>query len=220
MSYERVKIWDLPVRLTHWAIVMLVAFSWWSGEEGGNAMTYHMWSGYTILTLVLFRILWGFVGSAPARFMSFVRGPRAVCAYLATLPRRAMSGHPGHNPVGGWSVVLLLLSLGTQAGTGLFANDDIMTEGPLAHFVSKGLSDVLTSVHHFNFWVLLTLTAIHIAAVLFYYFYKSENLIAAMLTGNKHVARLSATDPRMAGMGRAAVALAAAAALVYLLVNQ
>ena len=219
MNYERIKIWDVPVRLTHWAFVALIAFSWWSGEEGGNAMTWHMWSGYTILTLVLFRIAWGFVGSTTARFSSFVRGPRAVMEYVGTLRHRAASGHPGHNALGGWSVVLLLVSMVVQATTGLFANDDIMTEGPLVHLISKALSDRLTSIHHFNFNVLLALAAVHIGAVAYYLFYKRENLVAAMITGMKQVASPVPAALRHVGVGRALVVLALAAGAVYLIVN-
>ena len=219
MNFERLKIWDAPVRLVHWLLVALIAFSWWSGEEGGNAMTYHMWSGYAVLTLVIFRILWGFVGSSTARFSNFVRGPRAVLDYLGTIRRRGMSGHAGHNALGGWSVVLLLSSIAVQAGTGLFANDDIMTEGPLVHLISKEASDRLTSLHYFNFNVLLTLAGVHIAAVLYYLFYKSENLVAAMVTGMKHVAVPPPAGLRMAGAGRAVAAFAVAAGTVYLILK-
>jgi len=217
-TYERVKIWDVPVRLVHWALVVLIAFSWWSGSEGGNAMTYHMWSGYAILTLLLFRIAWGFIGSSSARFSAFVRGPHAVRRYLGTMRRRQVSGHPGHNPAGGWSVVLMMASIGVQAGTGLFANDDIMTEGPLYRWVSKSTSDWLTSIHHFNFDALLVLIALHLTAVLFYLFYKSENLIGAMFTGMKRVAA-PVEGLRMAGAARAVATLLAAAVAVYFLVR-
>lgn len=218
MNFEKVKIWDVPVRLTHWALVVMIGFSWWSGEQGGLTLTWHIWSGYAILTLVLFRLVWGFMGSSTARFSSFVRGPGAVVSYLRSLGHRRASGHPGHNALGGWSVVLLLLAIAVQAGTGLFANDDIMTEGPLVRHVSKDLSDLLTTVHHYNFWVLLGLAGAHVAAVIFYLLYKSENLIAAMLTGMKAVATPS-PEVWFAGTLRAVIALAIAAGVVYLIVR-
>lgn len=218
MDFERVKIWDGAVRLTHWALVILIAFSWWSGKQGGLMLTWHLWSGYAILTLVVFRLAWGFVGSSTARFAAFVRGPRAVLAYLRSVGRRAPSGHPGHNALGGWSVVLLMLALALQAGTGLFANDDIMTEGPLVRHVSKALSDLLTTVHYYNFWVLLGLAGVHIAAVLFYLLFKSENLVSAMVTGVKAVAA-PVPEIRLAGWGRALLVLALAAGAVYLIVR-
>jgi cytochrome b len=218
VNFERVKIWDGPVRITHWALVLLIGFSWWSGKEGGLTLTWHLWSGYAILTLVLFRLVWGFVGSSTARFSSFVRGPGAVAEYLRTLGHRKVSGHAGHNALGGWSVVLLILAIAVQAATGLFANDDIMTEGPLVRHVSKSVSDFLTTVHHYNFWVLLGLAGVHVAAVAFYLLYKSENLVAAMVTGVKIVAS-PAPVVRLAGWLRALVVFAVAAGAVYLLVN-
>lgn len=220
MKLEPVRIWDVPVRIVHWLLVVLICFSWWSGTEGGNWMTYHMWSGYSILTLILFRIAWGFIGSSTARFSSFVRGPRAVRAYLSTLRNRSASGYPGHNPLGGWSVLLMMLSIALQATTGLFANDDIATEGPLYGWVSKATSDALSTVHVYNFYVLLALAGLHIAAVLFYFFYKRENLVRPMLDGRKLVAPDAARTLSYASLGRAAPVLLAVAIAVYFLVRQ
>ena len=153
--HRAVKVWDLPVRLFHWALVALFAFMFFSGKMKGNWMEWHMYSGYTILALVLFRILWGFAGGTFARFSSFVAGPGAGIAFM----RKLLSGAPahvaGHNPVGGWMVLVMLVGLLVQAGTGLFSNDDISIEGPLSKFVSKDLSDRLTSIHYYNFLVLL-----------------------------------------------------------------
>ena len=115
-------------------------------------MDWHIRAGETMLTLVLFRILWGFLGSRHARFASFVRGPRAVLAYARSLLRPAHAQFAGHNPLGGWMVVLLLGALLAQASAGLFANDDIATEGPLARFISKDLSDAISSFHRRNAW--------------------------------------------------------------------
>jgi cytochrome b len=216
---NRLMVWDLPVRIFHWALVLLILFSWWSGKEGGNLMQYHMWSGYAILTLGLFRLAWGVAGSSSARFTSFVRGPRAALAYLRTLPERRAGVHIGHNPLGGWSVVLMLVCILLQAGTGLFANDDIVTEGPLYKLVSKDTSDFLTSIHYYNFYVLLALIAAHIGAVLFYVFYKADNLIKPMFTGYKLRARGDAA-PRIASTWLAAVLVAVAACAVYLIVRK
>ncbi|PZP65132.1 MAG: hypothetical protein DI596_00045 [Azospira oryzae] len=184
---RNVPIWDLPVRLFHWALVAFVAFSWWSGTEGGNAMQYHVYSGYVILTLVLFRVLWGFVGSSSARFASFLRGPAVTLAAVRELFSRRPMPYPGHNPVGGWMVVLLLVALAVQAATGLFANDDIATEGPLYRYVSKEMSDALTGIHKLNFNLVLTLAAVHVLAVFYHWAVKGENLIAAMFTGRKRL---------------------------------
>lgn len=211
-----VPVWDVPVRLFHWTLVLLIAFSWLSGEM--DWMTWHMYSGYAVLALILFRILWGFVGSSSARFGGFIYGPRAVIAYVKTLPSRTAAKFAGHNPLGGISVVLLLLCLLVQTGTGLFANDDIITEGPLFNRVSKDISDWLTTIHKYNFNVLLTLIGVHVAAVLYYLLYKSENLIKPMFTGRKQLPP-GMTPQRMRGSGLALVLLAVCAAGVWFLVN-
>ena len=218
-ALRRVKVWDLPVRIFHWTLVLLIAFSWWSGKEGGNVMQYHMWSGYAILTLVLFRVVWGFCGSSSARFTDFVRGPRAAIAYLRTLTERRAGAHLGHNPLGGWNVVLLLVCILIQAGTGLFANDDIVTEGPLYKLVTKERSDFLTAIHYYNFYVILALAAAHIGAVLFYLIYKADNLVKPMFTGYKMRAAGDAA-PRLASTWLAAVLVAIAAGAVFFIVRK
>ena len=181
----RIKVWDLPTRLFHWVLVALVIVSFVTGKMGGTAMKYHEWSGLAILVLVLFRILWGFAGGQESRFKSFVKGPSAVDHYVWTMFQRNSERHLGHNPLGGWSVILLLISLLVQAGTGLFANDDILTEGPFFDLVSKNTSDWLTSIHHINKIILAGLISIHIGAILFYLTYKRENLIYPMISGLK-----------------------------------
>jgi cytochrome b len=218
---RRVKVWDLPVRVFHWTLVLLILFSWWSGKEGGNVMQYHMWSGYAILTLGLFRLVWAFCGSSSARFADFVRGPHAALACLRTLPERRAGTHVGHNPLGGWNVLLLWACILLQAGTGLFSNDDIVTEGPLYKLVTKETSDFLTSIHYYNFYVLLALAAAHIGAVLFYLCYKADNLIKPMFTGYKlRPAGDPALPARLASNWLAAVLMAVAACVVFLIVRK
>jgi cytochrome b len=216
---KTVRVWDLPTRLFHWLLVVLVAFSWASAELGGNAMTYHMWSGYGILGLVLFRLLWGLAGSSSARFASFLRGTRGVAAYVRSLLRTDAATGVGHNPLGGWMIVAMLCLLLAQAGTGLFANDDIATEGPLYKLVSKDLSDQLTEIHEAIFDVLLGLIALHIAAILFYLLVKRDNLVRPMLTGRKQVPA-DAAAPKMVSTWRAIPLAAIAAATVYLVVTR
>ncbi len=211
-----VRVWDWPVRLFHWSLVALVLVSFTTAQIGGNAMQYHEWSGLTILTLVLFRLLWGFGGSTYARFASFLRGPRAALGYARTLLRGGPAFHAGHNPLGGWMIVLLLTSLLVQAGTGLFANDDVMIEGPLVKHVSKETSDLLTRIHHFNFNVLLALVTVHVGAALFYLRVKRENLILPLFTGHKPVPEgVPAQDRRGGPAWLALVLLAASAGLVW-----
>jgi cytochrome b len=204
-----VPVWDLPLRIFHWGLALLVVAQVTTASIGGNAMQYHAWGGYAILALVAFRILWGFLGGTHARFSDFVRGPRAVLAYLKGGPAGA-----GHNPLGGWSVMAMLASLATQAVTGLFASDDIMMDGPLAKHVSGRTVEIATAIHDANGWLLVGLACLHVAAILFYLIVKKRNLTAAMVVGGR-----SDAQGAHGGLARAAVLLAASAAAVYLVVT-
>lgn len=215
---QTVKVWDLPTRLFHWTLVALMIAQWLTAENS-DTMNYHIWGGYAVLTLVLFRLIWGFVGSDTVRFRDFVRGPGAAIAYVQALLRGETPLYLGHNPMGGWSILAMLALLLVQAGTGLFANDDITVEGPLYGWVSKSTSDWLTSVHQFNFNLLLAVIAVHIAAVLFYLFVKRENLVHPMLSGRKHLPP-SAIDsvPRLVTPWLGLAVLGVAVMMVWLLV--
>jgi cytochrome b len=175
----RARVWDLPTRLFHWLLVALIAFSWWSQEE--DHIELHIWSGISILTLLIFRLLWGFFGSSTARFSSFVRGPRAVIAYA-----RDMKGWRavGHTPLGALSVVALLVLTAVQVGLGLFnSDDDGLVEGPLAHLIGYDTSEAVHDLHEDLFDVLLVFIGLHIAAVLFYRLFLGKRLTGAMITG-------------------------------------
>jgi cytochrome b len=214
----KTPVWDLPTRLFHWLLVLCVIVSLVTVNIGGNAMQYHEWSGFTILTLVLFRVVWGVIGSEPSRFRTFLKGPAAVWRYAGTTLRREPECHLTHNPLGGWSVAALLTVLLLQAGTGLFANDDIATEGPLYGWVSKAASDRITEVHRFNAGILEALIALHLAAVLFHLIYKRDNLLVPMLTGDKQC-EAAQGPPSMRPLWPAVVTAAFAAAAVYSLVR-
>ncbi len=220
-----VKVWDLPVRLFHWSLVGLFGFLFWSGKTGGNAMEYHMYAGYTVLALVLFRLMWGFAGSTHARFSGFLAGPRRSIAFARKLLSSAPVASAGHNPLGGWMVVVMLGSLLLQTGTGLFSNDDIATEGPLTGLISKALSDRLSTIHTWNFDFLLVLAGVHIVAVLFHVSVKKENLVSAMFTGVKKLdssAELEAEPAavRAVSSWRALVLFVLALVAVYLIVKR
>lgn len=220
-SVRTVRVWDLPTRLFHWILVVLVASNLVTGSVGGLwQMELHMTCGYAILALVLFRLVWGVVGSRHSRFGAFVHGPAAVLAYARDLVRGRSAPAVGHNPMGGWSVMALLTVLLLQAGTGLFANDDILTEGPLARTVSKATSDALTSVHVASSNVLMLLIAVHLVAVFGYLIVKRENLIRPMITGVKRwpPGHGPAADAPFASSWSALVAAAAAVALVWVVV--
>jgi cytochrome b len=181
------KVWDLPIRLVHWAFVVLLLFQFVSGKVGGRLMPWHVYSGYAMLVLIVFRILWGFAGSTHARFASFLAGPRAALRFAQRLFSRAAVPQVGHNPLGGWMVMALLASLAVQAVTGLFSNDGVATEGPLAAQVTLDLSNELAEIHRGNFKVLLVLSAVHVLAVLYHLLAKKENLTGAMFSGVKQV---------------------------------
>ena len=160
------RVWDLPVRIVHWLLVIGIAGSYATHKLGVAYFRYHLWFGYLVVVLAAFRILWGFVGTRHARFASFLRGPRATVAYLAALLRGAAPATPGHNPLGGWMVMFLLLSLLAQGITGLFANDEIFNTGPLYGYISDALSLQLTSWHRRLFdWILIA-AALHVLAVI------------------------------------------------------
>ena len=209
----RLKVWDPWVRLTHWALVLLLPFSWWTAETARFEL--HFISGFTILALVLFRIAWGFVGSETARFGRFLKGPGAAIRHLAHLRDRAAPPEIGHNAVGGWMVLALLLLLLTQASTGLFADDEIFTRGPLARRVDTGWSAFATAIHLRAFWVILGCAVLHVLAVLAYRLLFGRNLVKPMLTGTLEVPPGAALRaPRMGRNLLAAALLAAAVAFV------
>jgi cytochrome b len=213
-------VWDVPVRAFHWTLVVLIATSFVTAQIGGNAMQIHELSGFTILTLVLFRLLWGVMGGTHARFHAFVRGPRVVWHYATSLLSGRPGFHPGHNPLGGWMIVAMLASVLLQAGTGLFANDDIITEGPLARHVSKEISDLLSKIHEANSKLLLALIFVHIAAALYYFIARRDNLIASMVTGNKSVPKEEDVPEARGGpVWLAVLLLALCAGVVYALIH-
>ena len=212
-----ILVWDLPTRLFHWLLVVLLAASFVTAKTGGNAMQYHEWSGIMILALLVFRMIWGFVGSQPSRFKDFVKEPTAVWRYAMALFKGNSARYLGHNPLGGWSVLAMLLVLLLQACLGLFANDDIVTEGPLYLWVSKQTSDWLTGIHKLNQYLIMVLAVVHLLAVFFHYFVKHENLLKPMITGVKHWTGKD-TAPTIAPIWLAAAVAVASGCAVYLLV--
>ena len=212
-----VKVWDVPTRLFHWLLVILVITSVTTAKFGGNWMTTHMISGYLVLTLLIFRLVWGVVGGHHARFAAFVRGPKTVWQYAARLIRMDAPQYLGHNPLGAWSVVAMLAALLLQASTGLFASDDIFTEGPLYSLVSSATSRALTRIHNINAAVIGGLVVVHIAAVLFHFFVKGENLIKPMVTGHK--IWKGQVPPCGGRLWTAALVAGISGALVYFLVS-
>jgi len=207
-------LWDVPTRVFHWALVGCVLGAYLTGEDGD--LDLHQQFGQAIIGLVLFRLLWGFAGSEPSRFSTFLRGPGAVAEYV----RKTRSGrHPvflTHNPLGALSVVALLAVVLLQAGLGLFASDDILFEGPLYGWVSYDTSQTLTGLHHQAFNLVLAMVILHLVAVLGYLVLLQTDLISPMLTGRKHVpADTAPPQPRMAPLWLALVLAAVSGAVAY-----
>lgn len=198
----RVRVWDAPTRLFHWTAVSLVAFSWFTADNG--LIKLHLWSGSALLALLIFRVLWGFAGSTTARFAHFVKGPQAVIGYIFPKTKEPKALYAGHNPAGGWMVIVLIAMLCAQAVIGLFANDDVRFNGPLSMLVGKDVSDRLTELHGVIFNCLLALIWAHVVAVLFYLFVKGENLIGPMCHGSKDCIHVPPGDLKFA---RSALAL-------------
>ena len=183
---HRVRVWDLPTRLFHWALVLCVAGLVVSGNLGGNWMEWHLRLGYAALALLLFRLLWGVVGGRWSRFASFVYSPLSVWRHLrgqgAPLP------HVGHNPLGAFSVWAMLAVLLVQVGTGLVSDDEIAFFGPLVRFVSYDTAMAATQYHKgWGKLALLGLIGLHVLALLFYHWVKRERLVAAMVSGDKQL---------------------------------
>jgi cytochrome b len=186
---RKIQVWDLPLRLFHWLLVISITGAILSVELAdyfASGMEWHKRFGMAALSLLVFRVIWGFIGGTHARFSSFVRGPASVITYL-----KAMKDHHGpaigHNPLGALSVLALILSLGFQATSGLFITDEVMLEGPLFKYVSESTAHLLGELHEANAGLIFALIGLHIAAILYYRFIKRDNLITPMLTGNKEI---------------------------------
>lgn len=207
-----IRVWDLPTRLFHWALVLLVIAMVWTGMTG--KLDLHMTLGQAVLSLVLFRLVWGFTGNRYARFAEFVTGPLTCLRYLGSLFSSSGDRHVGHNPAGGYAVLAMLLLLAIQAGSGLFTSDDIVTDGPLFSKVSSSTAALLSTIHRRTIWILLGVIGLHLLANLFYLVVKKNNLIGPMVTGRKLAPR--AADAGRGGHPLLALAiLAVCAAIVF-----
>lgn len=221
ISRHTVRVWDLPTRLVHWLLAACVVFSIVTAKIGGNAMDWHFRSGYVILTLLVFRLLWGLFGGHWSRFATFVRGPGTVWRYARGKPRAGDRFDVGHNPLGALSVLAMLVFLAAQVASGLFADDEIMHTGPLIRYVSGSTSLKLTAYHKLiGQWVIIALVVLHVAAVLYYVVGKKRNLIGPMVHGDMtSVEPAPAAADGAAARGLAVVLLALCAGAVAWLVS-
>jgi cytochrome b len=184
-SLTAVRVWDLPTRAFHWALAVLVSVAWISGTLG--RMEIHLLAGYGVLALVLFRIFWGVLGSDSARFTTFLRGPRAAFAHLGEILRRRPDHDTTHNALGGYAVALMLIVLVVQAGSGLFADDDILTMGPLSQYVPGSVVRLATGIHKLNSNLILGVVLLHLVAIAAYALLFRRDLVRPMITGMKQL---------------------------------
>jgi cytochrome b len=211
------RIWDLPTRLFHWSLVVLIFLSWLSARM--DWMRVHVVTGLTVLTLLLFRLIWGFIGSDTARFTRFLKGPLPAIRHLLHLFRREPDTEVGHNAAGGWMVILMLSLLAIQVGTGLCSNDDVFTEGPLARMAGKDRSDWLTHIHHVNFKLIEIVIVLHVLAIITYRILKGHNLLLPMITGKKRLPGATRAPSMMHPILALVVLALAALAVVLFLVS-
>lgn len=210
------RLWDAPVRLFHWAFAALVVFSWSTGHLGGSWMEWHLRSGYAILTLLIFRLAWGVAGSQTARFSRFLRGPAAAFTYLREAAGGRVAASAGHNPAGGWMVVAMLGVVALQAITGLFADDEVATQGPLSGLARESVVRWMNRIHGWNEWGVAVLVLLHVAAIAWYALRLRVDLVGPMVHGR--TTNPAARGLRFAPAWLAALLLALACGFVYWLV--
>jgi len=213
---RKVVIWDAPTRLFHWltAILVAAAYATWRFDR----MDWHVWTGYALLALVIFRLLWGFFGSETARFAAFLASPRAAFAHLAHIFRREPDRQIGHNPAGGWMVLALLALLLGEALSGLYINNDVADDGPLTQIVPAPISNLIDALHTYLWWILLAAVTLHVVAVAIYRLTKGQNLVLPMVTGRKALPP-EARAPALAGPFRALLVFGGSLLTVFVLIN-
>jgi cytochrome b len=221
MPEERRLVWDLPLRLFHWMLALSLVGSYVTAQfafEGGPAAwaQVHFWLGYTAIALLIFRLIWGFIGPRHARFTSFVASPVSVWRYL----RGRAPYTVGHNPAGGLMVVVMLVLVAAQVTTGLFASDDVLWSGPYKPAVSGSLSSKLTHWHHINFNLIEAAVVLHLGAIAFYALVKKQNLVMPMLTGHKPGELVPAHEAVTSSeLIKALIVAALSAGIVYFLIS-
>jgi cytochrome b len=215
-SDHKIIVWDGPTRLFHWVIVMLVVAAYVTWRL--NWMDWHAKAGYALLTAVLFRILWGFFGSESARFSRFLASPRAAARHLVHAFRRDQDRQAGHNPAGGWMVLLLLALLLGEPLTGVYVANDVADEGPWTELMPASVANAITALHRIFWDALLAAVALHLLAILIYTAVTRHNLVRPMLTGWKSLPS-DVPQPRMAGSARAAALIGCSALAVAVLAH-
>ena len=216
-------IWDIPTRLFHWLLVGSIVAQYATANWLDNAVQWHFYIGYFTLFLVVFRLLWGVVGTRYATFTQFVKGPKSVMNYLKSLFDKHATPTAGHNPLGGWFVVVMLILVAIQSISGLFMTDDIFLDGPYRALATEEVLSVMSSLHHLAFDALLYVITLHISAVIFYAVFKKQKLAPAMVHGKKEVFHDEADGQPMgikhSKLIRALIVALVAALVVYLAIE-
>ena len=215
-SNRKIEVWDVPTRLFHWLTAALVfaAYITWRLDW----MNWHAKAGYAVLTLVVFRLLWGFAGSDTARFSRFLASPPLALHHLAEIFRREPDHQVGHNPVGGWMVLLLLGLLFGETLSGLYIANDVADQGPLTELIPARIANAITALHWIFWDVLLAAVALHVLAIAIYAIAKGHDLLMPMITGRKDLPP-EVPRPRIGSLLRASLLLGASALAVAVLVN-
>lgn len=182
---QQYLIWDLPLRVFHWGLVVALSGLWYTSEQEGEMTELHMQFGYCAIGLVCFRILWGFLGTKHALFTQFVPRPSQFKGYISNKEQTGNKQYAGHNPLGSLMVLLMLFLVLLQATTGLFITDDIFSSGPYYGVLSKGVEDVMATIHHYGFDLITIAIAMHVGAIIYYRVKKGKRLVKPMITGKK-----------------------------------
>jgi cytochrome b len=215
MLKELRLVWDLPLRVFHWLLVLTIIALYVTAKLGTDWTPWHMRLGKFMIGMLIFRLIWGLFGPRHARFANFIKGPGSVLQYLKGCIKSV-----GHNPLGAGMVVLMLLLLVVQVTTGLFSTDDIVWTGPYYPSVSNALAEKLTAIHHLNFKFIEAAVALHLCAITYYHFVKKERLVPAMVHGRKPASEVPEQEA-IAGnqLWKALIVIAVAGACVYLLLH-
>jgi cytochrome b len=216
---SRRLVWDLPLRIFHWLFAAAVTACWITAKVGFDWMQYHFYLGYLVIGLLIFRIVWGFIGPRHARFSSFLAKPSAVGAYARHLFRRDSTPSVGHNPIGGLMVILMLLLAVVQVATGLFSTDAVIWTGPYYPVVKSSTASLLSSIHSVNQNIILAAVGLHVLAIIYYRAYKKQSLVSPMFTGYKPAAQVPAHYAISSSqLLKAVIVCAVSACIVYALI--
>ena len=188
-------VWDLPVRIFHWCFVGVLVALWYTSDQENGLIEIHMKLGYTALGLIIFRLIWGVVGTKHAKFTNFAPSFSQLITYIQGIRVGKIKSYIGHNPLGSLMVIFILFAVLLQATSGLFISDDIFSAGPYNGVLSIELEKILKTIHSNGFNVIATLSALHIIAVLYYLIIKKQNLIKPMFTGKKSIDDANTEDP-------------------------